>query len=304
MKKNHHYIPQVYLKYFADKNKKDHEDKFLWVFEDPTTAPYRKSPKNLCAEKYFYSFNDDELEPDHDPIENYFNGIETSVSKMLNELFHRKLGFNDKKRRLLFARFICFLHFRTAQAREYFRIHLQNIIKSKFVDDINKSGGYKEWTKKKGDRFSDMSEADFLESFNKIKIVPKKVLAMENMLQASLMTFPCLVERNWTFYKPQKAEDVFVTSDNPVILLNKNFKPDMMPGIALKETDFVFPINPHLCLVASFFTDERYANASRDFVVDINRLIANKSYKYVFGSTNDLGRLFEPHGCMAEGCRL
>lgn len=201
MKKNHHYIPQVYLKYFADENKENHEDKFLWVFEDPTVAPYRKSPKNICVEKYFYSFDDDEHEPDHELIENYLSGIETSASKILNALYHGKPNYNDERQRLLFAQFICFLHYRTAQSREHFRILLQNTIKTRFVDEINNAGGYSEWVKKK-DHLSGMSEKEFLNSFNGIKIVPKKVLSTVTMLQASFKMIPFLVERNWTFYIP------------------------------------------------------------------------------------------------------
>lgn len=291
MKKNHHYIPQVYLKYFTDKNKKNHEDKFLWVFKGPTAAPYRKSPKNICAEKYFYSFDDDELEPDYELIENYFNGIETSVSKVLNDLYHGKPVYQDARKRVQFARFVCFLHYRTAQSREFFRIHLQNIIKSAFVDEMKKAGGYKEWAKKKNE-FSEMSEEDFLNSFNGIKIVPKKVLAIDTMLQTAFKMIPFFVERNWTFYFPKHSEDLFVTSDHPVILLNKNFKQDMMPGFALEETDFIFPVNSRLCLVASFFTEERYVEASREQVIGFNRVVANKSYKYVFGGTNDFAKLF------------
>lgn len=83
MKKNHHYVPRVYLKYFSDRKKKKHEDDFLWVFDGPTVAPYRKSPKNICSQKYFYSFDDDDQEPDYELIENYLNEIETSVSKIL-----------------------------------------------------------------------------------------------------------------------------------------------------------------------------------------------------------------------------
>lgn len=291
MKKNHHYIPQVYLKYFADKNKKDHEDRFLWVFENPTVAPYRKSPKNICAEKYFYSFDDDELEPDHELIENYLNGIETSVSKVLNDLYYGKPKYQDSRQRVLFARFVCFLHYRTAQYREFFRILLQNKIKSAFVDEMNKTGGYKEWAKKKIN-FPDMSEEDFINSFNGIKIVPKKILAIDTMLQVSFKMIPFLVERNWTFYVPKHAEDFFVTSDQPVLLCNKSCEPHIMPGFALDETDFVFPVNSRLCLVASFFTEEKYAEASKEQVIGFNRLVANRSYKYVFGSTNDFAKLF------------
>lgn len=296
MKKNHHYVPQVYLKYFADKNRKNHEDKFLWVFEDPTVAPYRKSPKNICVEKYFYSFDDDEHEPDHELIENYLGGIETSASKILNDLYYGKQRCHDEKQRILFARFVCFLHYRTAQSREFFRILLQNTIKTRFVDEINKAGGYNEWVKKK-DNLSGISGKDFFDSFNGMKIIPKKILSTTTMLQASLKMIPFLVKRNWTFYVPKHAEDSFVTSDHPVILLNKNLAPHMMPGIALEKTDFVFPVNSRLFLIASFFTEERYMEAPREQVVGFNRLVANKSYQYVFGSTNDFARLFGDASC-------
>jgi len=290
MKKNQHYVPQLYLKYFADKNKSQHEDKFLWVFEGPTVPPYRKSPKNLCVKKYFYSFDDDELLPDHDLIENYLNGIETSTAKILNDLWDKKTEFVDIKKRMLLARFISFLHFRTVQSREFLRILFQNKLKSHFVDEINKLGGYREWINRKPEL--SISEEDFLDSFNKIKISPKKALSTEIMLEWSLKMIPFLVERNWSFYVPEDTQSSFVTSDHPVNLYNEDFGPDMIPGIALEKTDFVFPVNPRLCLIATFFAEERTITVSKDFVIGINRFIANKSYRYVFGNTNDFTALF------------
>lgn len=295
MKKNHHYIPRVYLKYFTDRNKSSHENAYLWVFEDPNTPPYRKSPKNICVEKYFYSIDDDDLEPDHESIENFFHGMENSIAKTLDELSRKQVKFNAVKERYKFAKFISFLHYRTAQSREHFRIQLQNSMKSKIVENINSAGGFKEWVEKDKNDLSDMSEEDFLKSFNGMKLRPKKVLSVDLMMEASKMMLPLLADRYWTFYRTVNTDDVFVTSDTPVVLYNRDFEEHMVPGIALKETDFIFTVNPYLCLVASYSTEERYATPSKDIVISINRLIANKSHKYVFGNTNDFLKLFGPH---------
>jgi hypothetical protein len=291
MKKNHHYIPKVYLNYFTDPNKCSHENEFLWVFEDPHTPPYKKSPKNVCAEKYFYSIDDDDLEPDHELIENFFHGMENSITRILRELSKKQVDFNNVEKRYRFAKFISFLNYRTAQAREHFRIQLQNSMKSKIVDKINDAGGYQQWVKKDENNLADISEDDFLKSFNGMKIRPKKAMSADFMMNASKMMLPLLADRNWTFYKTA-YDNVFVTSDSPVVLHNKTFEEHMVPGVALKETDFVFPINSTLCLVASYHTEERYVTASREIVISINQLIANKSNKYVFGSSNDFVKLF------------
>jgi len=167
-------------------------------------------------------------------------------------------------------------------------------MKTKVVDNINTAGGFQRWVRERNE-LADISEVEFLKSFNGMKLRPKKVFSVDLMMEASKMMLPFLADRHWTFYRTINSDDVFVTSDTPVVLYNKDFEEHMVPGVAIKGTDFIFPINPNLCLVASYSTEEKYATPSKDTVISINRLIANKSHKYVFGNSNNFFKLFGSH---------
>lgn len=64
--KSQHYIPQSYLRGFVDPNTPPNEEPYLWVCERECGNPFRRSPKNLAQESYYYSFRDESGELQHE----------------------------------------------------------------------------------------------------------------------------------------------------------------------------------------------------------------------------------------------
>jgi hypothetical protein len=153
------------LNYFLDPNKENNEEPYLWVFEKSQKLPFRKSPKNIGFKKYFYSFGTEagwSFE-----VEDRLSDLETQVSKIYDGVIKLQLQIHNKEIRYLFGKFICFMYNRTPKSREHTRILLQNIMKSKFVEMVNKEGGLKNYLKKHNKNWR---TEEFLESFNKMKI--------------------------------------------------------------------------------------------------------------------------------------
>lgn len=287
-KKKQHYVPRFYLNYFIDREMKPKQNPYLWVFEKNNQKPFRKSPKNIGFESYFYSF-----EPtDHYPheIENRLAEIESEVKVLFKEIINGKLEIKDIKKRYLFSKFISFMCYRTIKAKEVFKTLAQNTVKSKLINQIQLDGGIEEYLR---NHDKDWDADEFLKSFNDIKIIPPKELYLELMLQAAKQMIPLLAIRNWLFIKPSTNNRFFVTSDHPVLLYDRNIDNRyFMPGIAEKNTDIIFPISPQICFYGSFYVNEGITLASEEEVVFINNLIASTCRKYVFSNQNNFHILF------------
>lgn len=286
-KKKQHYVPQFYLSYFLDQNRKNNEEPYLWVFEVPNEKGFRKSPKNIGFENYFYSFQDgDEFSYE---IEDRLAEIESEAKYIFKKMINNNL-IKDERERYTFGKFISFLNYRTPRSRDHFRILAQNKLKGKMVDEMNKSGGVAPFLKKHGKEFI---PEDFMDSFNKIKIIPPKIISIEFMIQAVKIMIPEICVRNWLFLAPKSLNKSFITSDSPVLLFNENNKDEnFIPGIKDEKTHFVFPITPRVCFYASFNYASGYKTISDYDVISINRAIAGACNKYIFSSCNVFNTLF------------
>ena len=78
--KLHHYVPQFYLKRFADANS------LLWVWDKLKDAIFKTSPKNVAAENNFYLMQE-LADAGHDPntMEKQLAGLEANVAMITDQ---------------------------------------------------------------------------------------------------------------------------------------------------------------------------------------------------------------------------
>ncbi len=82
-KKKQHYVPQFYLNEFLAENIEINQSKYLWVFEKNNKVLFRRSPKNVAFENYYYSFKYENEQVED--IENILSSLESDVSKLFKE---------------------------------------------------------------------------------------------------------------------------------------------------------------------------------------------------------------------------
>ena len=294
-KKIQHYVPRFYLKYFTDKNKHEYEDEFLWVFERPMNFAFRKAPKNIGFESYFYSFkrNDEYVYV----IEDMLAKIEHDVKEVFKDILNDRFTLQRRKNREVLSTFICLMNYRTLRSKESYRILYQNTVKTEIIKQINQEGfesNYKRFLKTTGrEEESIPDEREFIKSFNKIKIIPAKEDFLKMMLDMTGEMIPYVYQRKWALLIPEENNRFFVTSDNPVLLYNENINnPNFIPGLGVTETDIIFPIFPQLCLFVSHNIRECTQKTCTHDVVLLNQKIANNCHKYVFSNINNFEQLF------------
>ena len=73
----HHFVPQFYLRRFVA------NDGQIWVYDKDADKIFHTSPKNIAAERGFYTL--DQIFPDPVELEKQFNGIEQEAAKITDD---------------------------------------------------------------------------------------------------------------------------------------------------------------------------------------------------------------------------
>lgn len=118
--KLHHYVPQFYLRRFAD------EEGNLWVWDRGADKTFRARPRAIAAESYFY--HHDELEAHgHDPLamEKQFAELEGEVALISGDILEQvragergsSISISGEVRQQL-SLFVVLQFLRTAESRE------------------------------------------------------------------------------------------------------------------------------------------------------------------------------------------
>lgn len=156
---------------------------------------------------------------------------------------------------------------------------------------INKDGGIEAHLEKNNKKWD---PKEFLDSFNKMKIIPPKIFLIELMIQATKRMIPEICQRNWAMLMPKSKNKFFITSDNPGFLYNSNNNDkDWIPGLKDKNTDMIFPLLPNMCLYASNKFPEDIVEISDNDVINLNIKIKENCNKYFFSKYNNHDLVFE-----------
>ena len=216
-------------------------------------------------------------------VDDVLTDLESITAPIFRSLRNTDVDFTNIQDRYKFGKFICFLTFRTPQFQQHFDILVQNTVKTKFVEHFNEKGGPKaivdEFHKRTGHY---ITPAEFIDSFNKIKIRPPDGSYPELLGESVKRMIPAFCSMKWHFLKSD-SEMLFITSDAPVIMNDPNEKdPSIRYGYAKKGIQIICPINKRLCLLAGWTGKEGYYHVNKDVVKEMNSKIAEQAKKYLF----------------------
>lgn len=110
--KKHHFVPQMYLRGFADPGSKQGE---LWRY-GPGFEPQLRAPKSTAWQDYFYDVAG-ELPPEDNDMENFYGETETIAAPHLEKLRSGNIKLTPQEKSEL-ATFISLMRTRTRSHRE------------------------------------------------------------------------------------------------------------------------------------------------------------------------------------------
>lgn len=241
-KKRHHYVPQLYLKYFSN------DKKNITVFsvnEDKIVAK-KASIDRQCYKNYMYGKDQ--------RFEDAMSLLEGATKKIFkNILTSENIPRRKETDYITLLIFVIYQSARTLFATEQLNEILDKMAKSTMRDDIK-------LRRPKGITLEDIEKLT-------VSIKEPGVLSLGIVSR----TIPLLLDLECKLITNDTSNE-FITSDNPVIRYNKYYLNDMMSytGFACKGLIILFPITPNYYLI--YYDSIRYRIGGKKLHTPVTQL--------------------------------
>jgi hypothetical protein len=252
--RRHHFVSQCYLKNFAGPHKKVPQ---IHVYDRVSKTAFRTGIDNVGAERDFNRFEAEGQQPD--AFENSMAGFEGELDGALGRIIATRSLSNDDDRAYL-LNFIGLQALRNPRLREMMRSALEQTAKITMDLILSSRESYERHVKATRAAGSVVPEVPYEEMKKFFKSEQYRVEAnreaqIEREMQVFENTLPLLFRRGWRLLRAPGRSGGFITSDHPFTLMWSD--PKMRggfygPGLALPNTEIVFPISPALAVIGAF----------------------------------------------------
>lgn len=252
MEKNRqHYIPRFYLELFTDPKTPINYDPYVWVLDKKKYSIKNKAPRNIAFQNGYNNIIDENGKVSK-IVEDEFGKIETKASKIIKKLIN--IEYINRSERLELGKFIYTMRARTP----YFRYTFKEVVESKeYISQFDKYIGDKD-------------------------ISPD--LAMDSVIRTGNLISHYLLKMNWSLLIAPN-EGYFITSDNPVVVLDPEAPKLRFCGFAnSEETKIIFPLSPKVCLYGCWKKKRIVEYLNKNSVDELNFEIFKYSYNYLYSS--------------------
>lgn len=291
--RQHHYIPQFYLRGFA---RKPHKKAKLHVFDMHKSVwlPHPTIVKNLGTARDFNRVDIEGHPPD--ALENSLARFETEVASILKRIC-------EQRQRPEGEEFVCLMNLaalmsvRNPSVRENFRNAQKKVIeiitdltlatKERYESSIKrmKEAGHgvdlPEVSYEEMLRFHE--EGNYEINIPNQRFFPGEFNAVDTVIKS-------LLARKWLFIISPDSAGHFICSDHPVRLrwtdpkLAEGFYP---PGHAMGSTEIIFPVSKDLALVGTFEGEDKTITADRYLIAMINTLTLEGCKRHLYATRNN-----------------
>ena len=288
--RNHHYIPQCYLRGFGWKHKK------YWCtyLASARTGWVATNVRNVGAERDFLRIEIPGQEP---------NALERAMANMEGEIATSLKKIEQTKRfegedRTMILNLMALLAVRSPERREHWR-QFQEQVAMRVMDLALSSKemwhGQIQQMKEAGREVNEKVSYEKMKEFHERGEYDIEV-AREMHIQTEVSVFDTVLQslgrRNWSMYVTNKSLGPFVTCDSPVVLswLNppKTRSPfNRSPGFDLRNTQVYFPISQNLALIGEFDGEDCTLQAIPQVVGHGNVQMIEHSVAQLYSSEKD-----------------
>ena len=268
--KKQHYVPQVYLRNFTDK------DSYYYVFDKSTNKKWRQTPSNSGYSKHFYTV---EVDGEKD----YFieKLLAEKVDSLLPEIIvnlQRKKVFNEKDRKDL-ATFLAFQYLRTPAQRKNYNRMIEKGHKRilKLLFSMEKYHGLLE-NKIADDQINSIEHILNSEDY---EIAVSKEGSLKLMLEFADEMIQMLSNHNIIVLEASSKSE-FITTDNPYCMVKEKWS-ESWSGYGVVNTAKFIPLTPKLAILLKNPGKKMiYVKASKSDVRVYNKLAYEWADKYIF----------------------
>lgn len=287
--RNHHFVPQYYLKGFATPRSKDG---WLTVFDLKERKSFKTRPRNVAARRDYHRVDIDGVDP---------NIVETQLATLddrADKAFRRVIAAQSIADRddfsfvlTLIAQIVitgpAFREMRAGIIRQMGSVMMHNMVASpeRWAEVTNGASGD---PRIGGDPIPYEEARAAVENGEIVPVAAKEVL-IEQEWKLWPAILPILEGRKWTLLIAPSASAGFVTSDRPFSLKWNDASLDggpYGPGLGTGDTNLIFPLSRDLALIGSFEAGGATVEVDETRLAVINLMIFVGAMRQVYGAAD------------------
>ncbi|MDH4416203.1 MAG: DUF4238 domain-containing protein [Acidovorax sp.] len=286
--RNHHFIPQGYLRGFGWKRGKHHMV-IVHDFNDKKT--YEANTRNVCAQRDFMRFEFNDRAPDW--LETEFGKLESRSVTAIREVVSS--GIFDGENKDYILNLMALLAVRSPEQRENIR-EFQARVAQRMMDLVlSKKEHWESQMEEMKEKTGKSSLVTYEEAKNfhmrgeyKIEVARERHIQTEIGLHHTVLQL--LGQRKWTLYIVSGDYGEFITTNRPVVIayINPESVPLLLrhsPGFGLKNTEIYFPLTSRALLIGRWTGNEATVNpANQPFIGVMNNQMIQHSYGLAISS--------------------
>jgi hypothetical protein len=280
--RKHHYVPQFYLRGFAD-NKGQ-----LLVTDRPSEKTFRTDPKNVAAQRDFNTIAVEGVDPQG--VEKGLAEFEGKVAPALERIKATKSLSVEEDRNLLMS-FICGLAIRNPRQRatinDFVGEIAQTVVetalatKERWDSQVARMKADGVWDESTNVTFEDMQR--FVKE-RKYTINVAKEFNIGVEIEQHQRLLEHIAARKWQMVIAKQGSDGFVTTDVPICLRWSDDHDHGMfgPGFGVAGTQVIFALSSDLVIMGSFEGNDDIVEVDLFTVGDINSIIISNARNQVY----------------------
>ena len=283
--RNHHYIPQSYLRGFLDPSLKKEQ---LHVIDKIERRHFVTSPRNVGSQR---DFNRVDI-PGRpiDALEKLFAGIDGETARVLKYVEKNKTLPKDTDMGILID-FVALIAVHNPQIRNI----LANAETKKIKEDmgllVSSRQRYKSQMQQLFGEGKEMLEYEVAKRFveeGRFHIKYRHGHHLNYELDTTHNTiYPILAQKQWSLWIAVEGTSDFVCSDHPVVFVRTPDNPDYLyahPEIGMRHTELIVPLNRRMALASTAEGSFDVEIVDEDTIATINALTIDSATRQIYCS--------------------
>jgi hypothetical protein len=305
--RKHHYVPQMYLKGFANAKGQ------LWTNDASTGRAFPAPPDGIAAQRDWNGLDVEGVRKDALEIElGKFEGVIAPAVKRVRESGSFGEAGGDRED---IINLVTLLAVRNPRNREGIHRVATNLLRGMLVAPFKDE---KRWSAvvdrlKAVGKWADGAPVDF-SGFKKYidenadRLYAHKNLTLETELDVAENMYPFFDSRRWRILKAKGGTGGFVTTDHPVCLnrpgARMNYGQLYAPGFGLADEDIVFSLSSDVCLIGRREGEEDVIEVGLHNVASVNATVLGFAMKQIYSADDQFYYTRSPHEKIGRGFEL
>ena len=291
--RNHHYVPQFYLRGFLDPDLKKEQ---LNVIDKVGRRRFPANPRKIAVKCDFNRVNI--LGQPIDQVEKIFAEMDGEVARVLKYVIENETLPTDADMKILIY-FVALLYMHNPQIRSHLE-DTETMVRKRFARVLLSRPelyeAYRQQQRTVGKELPKYEEMQqFVESENyDIRYGHGHHLRYE-LESIDNVVLPLLSQREWSLFIAEESASDFVCSDRPVALVSIGDPPKDPdhpynfggPGLAQSDTELTMPLNRRMVLFAVFGGSSYTGTVDEMTIACINKRTIDAAARQIYCSNLD-----------------